>query len=78
MTIVKVFTDDGREVNSFTVDDKTAGTMTWRGLIGLPTKPMGFLGRALSDAATIQAGGDPERPSEKVMRMLSTKKPRKD
>lgn len=70
MADVVVFTDDGREVGRLHVADVGAGTMTWRRLVGRADVPLGFLGRALDDARIIQQGGDPERTSEKVMRLM--------
>ena len=69
MAKVIVQTDDGRQVTSIFVSDQAAGTATWLKLIGRPERPLGGLGRALDDAAIIQAGGDPERLSEKAMRL---------
>lgn len=80
MAQVVVLTDDGREVSRFAVDDDLCigiplirtSTKTWANLIGLGSQaPNGWLGRALRDARVIQAGGDPEQPSEKAMRMLA-------
>ena len=71
MSVVIVQTDDGREVDRFEVDDTRVGNMTWRNMLGRWDEPLGWLGRALQDARIIQRGGDPERPSEKVMRLLA-------
>jgi hypothetical protein len=40
-------------------------------MTGRLLQPMGWLGRAIRDALVIEAGGDPERPSEKAMRLSS-------
>jgi hypothetical protein len=71
MAIVIVTTDDGREVGRFNVPVAYLGNSVWRNLLGRLEEPLGWLGRALSDARVIQAGGDPERPSEKAMRLAA-------
>lgn len=74
MAVIVVYTDGMVEVDRFVVDDSvplTDGNIIARNMIGLPRPPLGWLGRALEDAKIIQLGGDPERPSEKVMRILS-------
>lgn len=72
--IIKVFTDDGREVDSLTVDTTNKGGEAVGGEIyGRRESPMGWLGRALRDADIIQQGGDPERLSEKAMRLSQRK-----
>lgn len=76
MTIVKVFTNDGQEVAHFIVPEDY-GNATWRNMLGRNEEPLGWLGRTLSDARIIAAGGDPERPSEKVMRLMAERKQRK-
>lgn len=69
MSIVKVFTDDGEEVwvaagiMAYDVRNlQCPGNTTGSGLAA-------GIRRALEDAEVIQAGGDPERPSEKAMRL---------
>jgi hypothetical protein len=69
MARVIVYTDDGRYVDSIYLDDCDSGQAHGRILTGRLRAPLGFLGRALRDAAIIQAGGDPERLSEKAMRL---------
>jgi hypothetical protein len=71
MAKVIVTTDDGREVAVFTVPAGHLANSVWRNLTGRLGSPMGWLGRALDDAKTIQAGGDPERPSERAMRLVA-------
>lgn len=73
MSVVIVQTDDGREVNRFEVPDVYPGNMLWRNMLGRLDEPLGWLGRALRDARIIQQGGDPERPSEKAMRLADHK-----
>jgi len=69
MSVIKVFTDDGREVWS------TAGIMAHDVRdIQCPGNTTGSgvaagIRRATEDAEVIQRGGDPERPSEKAMRL---------
>jgi hypothetical protein len=72
MSVITVATDDGREVETFTVGEG-AGNATWRDLLGRYDAPMGWLGRALRDAEVIQGGGDPERLSEKAMRLSTAR-----
>jgi hypothetical protein len=74
MAIIKVFTDDGQEVDSTPVNDTWSDNAISRHVIGSHQTIHGWLGRALADAAIVQQGGDPERPSEKVMRLLSQRK----
>jgi len=74
MAQIIVTTDDGREVARTQVPDIYQGNMTWRNLLGRYDEPLGWLGRALRDARTIQQGGDPERPSEKAMRLVGEKR----
>lgn len=71
MPKIVVFTDDGQPV--WEMDD-----VEWHHVTGLtcPTNTRGSsvasgIRRAISDAHTIQDGGDPERPSEKAMRLAS-------
>jgi hypothetical protein len=68
---VIVTTDDGRPVASFNVPVVYLGNRLWANMLGRYERPLGWLGRALSDADIIQAGGDPERPSEKAMRLVA-------
>lgn len=71
MARIIVTTDDGRVVDSCDWTDGTSifATQANLNLTGHVKQPMGWLGRALQDAAVVQAGGDPERPSEKAMRL---------
>jgi hypothetical protein len=71
MAKVIVTTDDGREVAVFTIPAGHLANSVWRSLTGRLGTPMGWLGRALSDAGVIEAGGDPERPSERAMRLAT-------
>jgi hypothetical protein len=71
MSVIKVFTDDGVEVASFDVPDVYQGNAVWGRLTGHLDEPSGWLGRALRDARIIQREGDPERPSEKAIRILA-------
>jgi hypothetical protein len=70
MSVIRVFTDDGQEVSSMRVDDKWSDSAVARNVAGHLNTIHGWLGRALLDARIIQAGGDPERPSEKTMRLM--------
>jgi hypothetical protein len=74
MAVIRVFTDDGQEVTSMRVDDKWSGNAIARHVCGHLHTIHGWLGRALEDARVIQAGGDPERPSEKAMRLTMEKR----
>lgn len=69
MTVIKVFTDDGQEVAVKQVDDNWSDNALARHIVGNLNTIHGWLGRAIRDARIIQAGGDPERPSEKAMRL---------
>jgi len=74
MAIIKVCTDDGHTVDALQVSDDLSSTARSRVITGHPYGMHGWLDRALDDAATVQQGGDPERPSEKVMRLLAEAK----
>ena len=69
MAKVIVTTDDGREVARFDMPVGRWGNALWARLLGRYNAPLGRLGRALDDAKVIEQGGDPERPSEKAMRL---------
>jgi hypothetical protein len=71
MAVIRVFTDDGQEVTSMRVDDKWSDNAIARHVAGHLHTIQGWLGRAITDARVIQAGGDPERPSEKAMRLMA-------
>jgi hypothetical protein len=71
MPKVIVQTDDGREVSSFDVPMTYPGNGLWARMVGRYVAPLGWLGRALRDAEVIQAGGDPERLSERAMRLMA-------
>jgi hypothetical protein len=71
MARVIVETDDGREVARFHVPAGHIGNAVWRNLVGRLEAPLGWLGRSIDDANVIQAGGDPERPSEKAIRLAA-------
>lgn len=67
-------TDDGREVSRFEVEGDLPvvdGNVTWQRMVGRLQAPLGWLGRALRDANEIEHGRDPERPSEKAMRLAA-------
>ena len=68
MSIIKVYTDDGKLVSQMQTDDAWSIFTLGRKIYGRQEAPLGWLGRALSDARIIQVGGDPERPSEKAIR----------
>lgn len=72
MTHVVVYTEDGQVVGGVT-DVRYSDLMLAR--IEVPnTKGQAFFGtilRAVQDAEAIQEGRDPERPSEKVMRLAA-------
>jgi hypothetical protein len=76
MSVIKVFTDDGQEVAHLAVDDKWSDQAIARHVAGHLNAIHGWLGRALLDARIIQAGGDPERPSEKAMRLMQKRRQR--
>jgi hypothetical protein len=76
MSVIKVFTDDGQEVAHLAVDDKWSDTAVARRVAGHLNTIHGWLGRALDDARIIQAGGDPERASEKTMRLMQERRQR--
>jgi hypothetical protein len=71
MTVIKVFTDDGQEVAVKKVDDTWSDQAIARHVVGNLHTILGWLGRAIDDARVMQAGGDPERPSEKAMRLAA-------
>jgi len=76
MAIIRIFTDDGQEVASMKVGGDLSDTAVARHVVGNLHPIQGWLGRAIDDARIIQAGGDPERPSEKAMRLTQAKRQR--
>lgn len=74
MAVIRVFTDDGQEVSSLRVDDKWSDNAIARNVIGSLQTIHGWLGRAIDDARVIQSGSDPERPSEKAMRLVAERR----
>jgi hypothetical protein len=68
-----VQTDRGATVASLDLSDRMPGghiaNSVWRDITGTLNTPMGWLGRALQDARDLEQGRDPERPSEKAMRL---------
>lgn len=74
MSVIKVFTDDGKLVDTFEIDDGHSPYSIGQNLVGRHGRIDGSLGRALDDARLIQRGIDPERPSEKVMRLLAERR----
>jgi hypothetical protein len=76
MSVIKVFTDDGQEVSTLKIDDKWSDTAVARRIAGHLNTIHGWLGRALDDARIIQTGGDPERASEKTMRLMQERRQR--
>lgn len=72
MAQIVVYTDDGVEVAHKEVPDTYASPSTISRLVcGNAHGVDGWLGRALRDARLIQQGINPERPSEKAMRLLA-------
>lgn len=71
MATVIVQTKDGSEVSRFEVPRPYQGNGVWRNMVGLVEAPLGWLGRALTDAEAIEDGRDPERPSEKAIRLAA-------
>lgn len=76
MAIIKVYTDSGKLVETINVADTHSGWVKGAAIFGRRETPEGWLGRALRDAYIIEQGGDPERPSEKAMRLLAEKRRR--
>lgn len=74
MALIKVYTNDGALVSQLQTDDKWSIFSLGREVYGRQEAPLGWLGRALEDARTIQRGGDPEHPSEKAMRLTMAKR----
>jgi hypothetical protein len=74
MTKIIVTTDSGEEVDTIIVDDRLSDTAIAREVAGHLHPILGRLGRALLDARIIQQGGDPERASEKVMRLMQERR----
>ena len=66
MARVTIATDDGRVVEEYAVGAEEVRSLT---LMPLRGNLMTGIRRALQDAEVVQAGGDPERPSEKAMRL---------
>jgi hypothetical protein len=71
MPRVIVETDDGRRVSTLDLPAGWSIFSLGRHIYGIPGAPLGWLGRAIEDARAVEDGRDPERPSEKVMRVLS-------
>lgn len=71
MARIIVTTDSGRVVDTAVWKDGTSpfARDINSALTGTGDAPAGWLGRALRDAALLQQGGDPERRSEKAMRL---------
>ena len=69
MPIIRVYTDDGKEVDQLKVPDTLSNQARGRVITGHLNGMSGWLDRALDDAIVVQKGGDPERPSEKAMRL---------
>lgn len=75
MARIIVATSDGREVYSRELDPGWGtGATAGRELIGSHTPLLGAIGRAIEDAHILDAGGDPERPSEKAMRLAEERR----
>ena len=78
---VIVQTDAGTEVARY--DPVPApgghiGNSVWRNLTGRLETPMGWLGRALRDAYEVEQGRDPERLSEKAMRLSAAQETKEE
>lgn len=71
MATVIVQTNDGREVSRFEVPRPYPGNGVWGRMLGRLDEPLGWLGRSLQDAEAIEDGRDPERPSEKAVRLAT-------
>lgn len=71
MARIIVTADSGRVVDTAVWKDGTSpfARDINSALMGTGDAPAGWLGRALRDAAILQEGGDPERPSERAMRL---------
>lgn len=69
MPRIIIQTDDDRHVETIDVPFHQSPTTDGRLVTGRNAPILGALGRALDDARAIQAGRDPERPSERAMRL---------
>lgn len=59
----------GKEVDRLDISEERSAFSWGQHIYGRQEIPLGWLGRALDDAGAINAGRDPERPSEKAMRL---------
>lgn len=73
MPRIQVLTDNGQLVDARHYDSEASDSAIGREVTGRNEPIRGWLGRALEDAVKIQKGVDPERPSEKAMRMVAEK-----
>jgi hypothetical protein len=88
MPQIVILTDDGRETDRRQISgpgiwpgdhNLHAPNGVWAEVVGrLDAEPLGWLGRALRDAALLQDGQDPERPSEKAMRLAAERRAREE
>lgn len=74
MAIIKIYTDGGKLVSTMVSDDNWTANIRGRKITGHMNGMYGWMERALQDARLIQRGIDPERPSEKAMRMIAERK----
>lgn len=69
MPRVIVETDDGRRVWEFETTARMASAVWRPGTHEGASSLLSGLERAVADAEVVERGGDPERPSEKAMRL---------